>query len=382
MTIEELNKIIEEIEQKEKQYEIIKERRRNRHQRRRKKEELRKHILFFILTIPLSTSGALASYNYLNNELNNIYNGNSLKISSSKKEIIRSRIEEELGINLEDINKDNSLLINAIIENDNLTHEEKKDFSLDILKIVDSNPYILSEKAYTSLLNLEIEYENRPEYVKKSIQGEYHFSELFNKVDSKIYIYEQNGTNVKEHELIHCLLMNLENNDFPKFIKEGITELLTVENFSENPYIAVECYPFEIITIKLLCEIIGKEKVLESYSTGNINIIYDKLNEITTDIKPTRLLNEIELILNDFTNGIAPNPYKVNLVHNMFLKYFVLSKEEKDYKAFSSNLNLFDCLMEEYPYTKFIIKVAEEKYEKKLYFAKQQQNKALKKTLI
>ena len=40
---------------------------------------------------------------------------------------------------------------------------------------------------------------------------------------NNIYLYAEEDNELLEHELIHCLLMNDNNINFPTFISEGIT---------------------------------------------------------------------------------------------------------------------------------------------------------------
>ena len=115
---------------------------------------------------------------------------------------------------------------------------------------------------------------NRPHNKSSNLLGECIIIDtgLF-QIDN-IYIYSKTDEIVLEHELIHLLLMNIENRNVPYFLKEGIAELLNIEFFSNNPFLITKCYPFESLSIKMLCEITSPNTVLESYTTGNMNILY------------------------------------------------------------------------------------------------------------
>ena len=371
MTIEEIYKLIEEIEKDNKEYEKLVQERKNKLAIKRKKQEILKRIRILLTYVPLSLTGLFTLSNYIDNIQNNIYNGNNLKITKEQSEQIKAKIEEELNITIKEEALEYDLILNALLENKNLTEEQKKESSKILLKIIENNPYIKKEVTYQSLRKLNIIHKERPNNIDESIMGKYDYSEYLNYIQSIIYIYdEERLDNILEHELIHCILMNFGNNNFPRFLTEGLTEQITIENFSDNPYIATECYPYEIVATKLLCEILTKDTVLKSYTIGDINIIYKELEEITPDINSRKFIKEIEKVITQFGNQQKPQPSNIYQLRNAFLKYFILSKKEKDYSSFASNLQLFDTLMEELPYHEYLNRVEEGKYTKKTYFKK------------
>ena len=97
-----------------------------------------------------------------------LHNNNSSKVVFND---ICKVLESEFGIDLDEEN-DNSLLLNAIYCNDNLTDSEK-DFCSQYIDLFNDNPYLDKERVYHSLLNLDISYKNRPYIYEESIEGVY-----------------------------------------------------------------------------------------------------------------------------------------------------------------------------------------------------------------
>lgn len=131
----------------------------------------------------------------------NIYSGNGLIISEDEVCNMISNIEEELGITIDGEDYDSYCLLNAILENENLTDNEKNVFCR-AQKIIKDNPYINKEAAYKSLLNVDVSYKKRPFSLNNNTEGAYYPD------------YESIGVFVKDpdyrvllHEVIHCILI-------------------------------------------------------------------------------------------------------------------------------------------------------------------------------
>ncbi len=374
MSIEELNKLIDEIEWINEDYKRIRLKRKEERVFNKKKETKKiKRNIIASCCIPLSLVGLINLYLFLEKEINNPYRNNNLKITEEKALKIKSKIEQDLNIIIENNQIEEYLLLNAILENNNLTDKQKTTTCTKLINIIEDNPYIDKEYAYNSLLNVNIQYKERPTYKKKEVVGEYNNERILNYTYNDILIYNTDYENVLEHELIHCLLLTPKNDIFPCFITEGITELINDEYFSNNPYIELECYPFEILVIKMLCEITTEDIILKTYTTGNINILYNELLKIDRNTSPEKLIQELELLLNDFKENNKININQVKKLHNQLLKYFIYSKklnQEKNSKVFSSYLKLFDCLKEKDPYYNYVKIIEENGYISKSYFNK------------
>ena len=372
MDIDELNKLIEEIEKDNKEYKYTLEKIKKALQDKRKKRRLQqiKKILIAI-GIPLSIVGVISLFLLIRKEINNIYNGQNLKISSSEIEKIKTKIEEELNISINEKEINNYLMLNAIIENTKLIEEEKLETMQDAIILIKDNPYLNKECTYQALLNVDITYKERPSTKKESIIGEYHQEDFIIYYKNNIYIYDNCVENVFEHELIHCLLINYQNRKCPYFLKEGLTELLATEYFTKNPYIQTTCYPFEVLTVKILCELLSEQTILKSYTTGNMYLIYDKLSKIDEKENAKQFIEEVNRILYRRNKGQSITKEEVENIHYRFLKYYLLAfndnLNQENYERYLKYLTIFDCLAEEDYYLSFL-STSEKVNVKKLYF--------------
>ena len=249
MEIEQIYKLIEETEKINKEYhkEVIK-----RKEKRIEKEIKHKRKKFLIYSIPLSLILSINLSQLTEKKITNIYKGNKVKISYSSALKIKKELEQELKIQIPDEYLDSCLLLNAIFKNNNLSIHQKKRYGKDLIDIIKDIPSIQKEDAYFSLLKLNV---TRTFYEPETTLGKYIYKIPLNFYTSKIYLYTKEDNNVLEHELIHALLMNDKNSIYPNFLTEGITELITNEYFDENPYKEGNIYPFEMLAVKMLCEI-------------------------------------------------------------------------------------------------------------------------------
>ena len=228
--------------------------------------------LFFISLLIASTLITLEA----NNELefsNNIYDhDDNLKISNEEVDEMIDELSVELDKDL--TNKDlDYLLLYSIFSNNNITKIDKNKI-YNLIDLIDDNKYIDKDKAYRDLSLLKIEYRNREDNVEEYTSGRYLFPENI------IEIYEDNSNNeVLYHEVIHCIFNNENNTNLPNYFIEGVTELLTDEYFNEIPYLENDSYIYEVVLTKLLCELTSVDKVMLTYSTGNINYITKELDE-------------------------------------------------------------------------------------------------------
>ena len=200
-------------------------------------------------------------------DMDNMFLGSDVCVSDAR---VKSVMKElcELGYAVEYDNM-NYLLLNAIHCNDNLTDDEKE-FCCGFIDMFNDNPYLDKERVYHSLLNLDISYKNRPYIYDDSVEGVY-----IDKFKSIGIFVDDPDKAVLGHEVIHCICAN--DGCLPTFFVEGMTELLANEYFSDSPFIEFKNYPFEIYAVKMLCDTAGSDVVLEAYTTGNMNLIYEAL---------------------------------------------------------------------------------------------------------
>ncbi len=203
----------------------------------------------------------------------------TLKESSIDIETERLLGEVELLTGIETNNNKNLVLLHAVLNNNNLTESEKNYF-YNLKDIICENKYIDLVDSYDRLFNLTVIYTKRPGYYDDTVIA------IYDNTNNKIIVFENEdkfNEEIFEHELIHALFTNKTNIKLPKFFLEGVTELLTNEYFSENTYVENKTYPFEIAIVKILCEMIGSDEILKTYTTGNTETFYDKLSEFNQD---------------------------------------------------------------------------------------------------
>ena len=198
----------------------------------------------------------------------NLFSNNSVIVDSSTAESICCSLEDEFDIEL-DYENDNSLLLNAIYCNKNLSDDEKA-FCIKYLELFDDNPYLDKDRVYHSLLNLDISNKNRPPYYDKNVEGVY----IDDLKSIGIFVDDEDDT-VKAHELIHCICAN--DGELPRFFCEGMTELLTNEYFTENHFLELDNYSFEVIAVKMLCDATSSDTVLKAFTLGDMSYIYESL---------------------------------------------------------------------------------------------------------
>lgn len=361
MNIEDIYKLIEETEKLNNEYQlIIKERRMKRIKKEKSKK--RKRIITIALSCGLPT--ALVAMLHLNQFLDykekNIYRNNTLTISRKKEEEITEELKEKYNISVEETKKDKYMLLNAILENNSLPEEEKEKVLKIIKKIIDIIPYLEPETSYYSLTNLNIYHIKKPFYEKENIQGRYLYQIPINYKINNIYLYYEDKPELLEHETIHCLLTNSKNLHFPIFISEGITELLTNECFTQNPYIEDCTYCLEIISLKMLFEIINENIVLKSYITGNINLIYNELEKINPKIDPKTFIEQLDKLLISANLNMELPKEKVTEMSKIFESYFSKTKNSSNpekQKIFKYYLDLFNASKEKDAYSVYLNKI-------------------------
>lgn len=258
----------------------------------------------------------------------NIYDrDDNLKVNEDEIDEMISELSLELDSELskEDID---SLLLYSVFSNNNISEIDKKRI-YDLIVLINDCNYIDKDKAYRDLSLLKIEYIEREEDVSSNTLARYLFPENI------IEIYDNNLDNdVLFHEIIHCIFTNEKTNKLPSFIIEGVTELLDNEYFSDKHYLETTSYVYELVLIKLLCELVGSDNVMLTYSRGDINYITSELEKNSSkDIESiNELFNKIDVLFDD-TKEIDKS---------LFDEFYGLLKEvykNKEYKGDFDNLN-------------------------------------------
>ena len=304
----------------------------------------------------------------------NIYNNRNLLLSKEEEEQIENDINKINNIDTNEYNKKSLYLLKAIVDNKKLTDEEK-DEVYKIIEIVDDNKYTNLELSYKRLRNLDIEYkQTRPFYVKEETLGSYY--SLINQIN----IYEDNEKfNVKTHELIHSIYYK-NNETIPTYFKEGMTELLNNEYYSENPFYEDSIYIYEICYVKILCNLLGSDTILETYTKADINILIDELEKITKD----KFIASKIAYLDDkqFEKEKVNETDKINIKDTLNIIKELMNKKIKDteeidkdliksYESLYYNIGLYETCLENDYYKYYINYIEKNGLDEKAYFNKE-----------
>ena len=304
----------------------------------------------------------------------NIYNNRNLLLSKEEEEQIENDINKINNIDTNEYNKKSLYLLKAIVDNKKLTDEEK-DEVYKIIEIVDDNKYTNLELSYKRLRNLDIEYkQTRPFYVKEETLGSYY--SLINQIN----IYEDNEKfNVKTHELIHSIYYK-NNETIPTYFKEGMTELLNNEYYSENPFYEDSIYIYEICYVKILCNLLGSDTILETYTKADINILIDELEKITKDkfIASKIAYLDDKQFEKEKVNETDKKYIKdtLNIIKELMNKKIKDTEEiDKDliksYESLYYNIGLYETCLENDYYKHYINYIEKNGLDEKAYFNKE-----------
>lgn len=291
----------------------------------------------FLIIYKLSTMNSYFENIYY--KINNPYDNNRLTLTEDEINNIKMNLKSELKgkvpqSSLDDNNIENYFLLNAIYENDNLD-DTLKDYFYDLIEIIEDNPYLNKEKSYITLSILEYEFKERPKDVNPYIKAQF----LPNDALIEYFYDDYDGKGIEKHSIHHediHALFNLPDKKLPSFFREGVTELLRREYLNDDPYskytkvylysekyILTYTYVSEVTSVKLLCDLVGSDKVLEAYTRGDITIIYDALEKITgTREDAEALINTLNSDLNKFRqeNKLEFSTESEN-IFNQFAKY-------------------------------------------------------------
>lgn len=228
----------------------------------------------------------------------NIYSGDTLLISGEEYERALTDLEAKIDLTITDENADDILILDAVSKNSNLQDDQKK-LLYSFARMIDDNPYINKEAAYRSLLNVMVLYKDRPSYYKNNVEG------VYTEKNEVIGIFEDDPElRVLIHEFIHCIYSNSDTKELPLFISEGVTELLTNEYFSDTPFVELANYPFDVVAVKMLCDVVSPEIVLETYSTGNMDLIYDALGDYVDRDTAVKAIEMLDFSLRNYEDKL------------------------------------------------------------------------------
>ena len=282
----------------------------------------------------------------VSNNSDNTLNYSYVSMQEDEIEETISKLEEEFNIKVDDDHKDELLFLNSIYENNNFT-DKQKNVLYGVYSILDDIDSIDRENAYKALSNVEIFYNNKGEDIPSNVLGDYNYKNY------RINIYSEDVEyKILVHEVLHAIFTSSKTVDLPDAFSEGMIELLANEYFSTDPFVEELSYPYEVSFVKMLCEVVGPETVIETLCTGNFNTITNKLdNYNNTNYSSKEILDCFFKASDTVKSGKIVDNDDYN-------KKFVLMKKiyanahpyGENLKEFSYNFDLCSSVFEEDPF--------------------------------
>lgn len=215
---------------------------------------------------------------------NNLFSDNEVVISEDEQRDILGELEKTLGIRIED-NQENYLLLHAVSENPYLNRKEKEIF-YKFIEYFNDNPYINREDIYQNILNVNARFA-----LRQSLHEEENVLAVYlPDYRDIVYFHLFPSIGTIAHEDGH----SIEAKNLPRWLAEGMLELIVSEYFSEVPFLLTDIYPYEVSLVKFVCELIGTDKVLQAYTEGKVEIIYEKMDEMIGEEISEKVLGNVD----------------------------------------------------------------------------------------
>lgn len=372
-SIDELYDIIDEIENEENLTALEVRKRKHKRRKYQKREETKDEIFSNLISFGIRTFLYVFIvtrfvFSTFNGDIDedNLFDGNEIVATDEEVEDAIANLEKELGVEISSEDLNDYLLFNAVFENENLTALEK-DVIYQFLPIIRDNPYINKEYTYKGLLNVDINNIERPSSYEDSVEG------TFSLFDYGIDIFVDDEDNrVLKHELVHCIFVNEDTTRLPESFLEGMTEVLANEYFSGST-IELKNYVYETIYVKLLCEIVGSDRVLVAFTTGNMNVIYDCIDNCLGVDNSKDIIERFDAILMNYDDVEAVDRTEISDILLTMKSYGELSMYENDSSdcSYLKYIEILQCLLLDYPYDEYVFAVFDNDYPDKIYFNKE-----------
>ena len=295
----------------------------------------------------------------------------ALNIPSQSK--MQSEVESYFGeeTDLEKENRNLQKLLYVIINNDNLSFKEKN-IAYTLKDMINENEFLNANIARSSLSKLDVEYDCE---VNKNLGDNVLAS--YNNVTHIIKVYgkevETSDATIT-HELIHCIYTRQAYETTPTYFVEGMTELLNNEYLSDNPYVEVHSYPFEITAVKIFCELVGSDNVLKAYSTGDFSSISANLEKIGGTENTKKFINNLTDVFEARSSNKEIDEDKFNQVITYLDSYFTYLKDNKNgeeqYDNYIYYRGIMECMISETSIDDYYTYLSEKGALYKPYFAK------------
>lgn len=221
------------------------------------------------------------------------------QVHSLQQDLLLGRVENPFSDGNEMItDKDAAvnLLMGAFDLNPFIEEEDVK-IASSLKQYFLDNPYLNYERIYDRYLSLDI-----VDLPMKSETTTIKTTAQYNPTENEVYNYvEEGGKSFKdyrdhlEHELVH-----MTGSFECSFLNEGMTTLLTSEYMNDFSLEGMAYYDHVLIT-KCLCEMIGSDKMLEAYSTCQMDIVKTELLKLNSDAS---CYEELIAVMNDYHQAL------------------------------------------------------------------------------
>lgn len=233
-----------------------------------------------------------------------------------------------------------NLLIEAINKNPKLEKQDKEIIA-SLKSYLEDNTYLKYEELYKNFMSLDILYldETKQKYddkINKFIITEASYIKGKNQIIDYNYQKETETDHKTEitHEVMHMT------GSFPyKYvsINEGMTELLTCEYCNGG---IPQSYNGNVMITRLMIEIIGKDRMLKSYSEQNWKIITDALKEVNpSDYDYEMLLSVLE---KNYYYLWTTSEKEKQKIYNAFYPYLCHDNKDNEKKLYNYVYDIWD----------------------------------------
>ena len=277
-------------------------------------------------------------------------------------------VEEQTSLDTEQ--NENMILFYHVLENNNLS-EKEKNLIYELSEMIKENPYIDVNLSCRALRNLRIVYKERPEEYSNTVVA------IYSSEDNEISVFTSREDVPREiliHEIIHCIFNNIRTYNLPDYLVEGTKELLTNEYCSEKPFVEQETYPFETNMSKLLCEMVGSDTVLKTYTDGNIDNIKECLQESMGQEETDVFMGKLSALFSKFKKNRKVSTTDIKFILDYTDKYFTEKfKETNDQDVLARYIyykDIIKLMTYESPYEKYIEYVIEKGTYSTVFFSK------------
>lgn len=271
------------------------------------------------------------------------------------KEKKLTELQDRLGITIDPEVDDNLLILYYGFTNKNLNSEEKEGF-IYLIDLLRDNPYVNVNLSSRAIANLDVEYRNK--FLEKETLAA-NYRPISNTV--RMYLDSSMSDTVYVHELIHAIFHQGKAASLPKFMTEGMTELLTNEYCEYDWYNELYSYVYETVMIKVLCEMTSSDTVLKTYTLGDMKYLTDDLNKYFTEEETKRFIKLTTDIFNITDYDVAVPQKDLDELLQLSDKYMKIKYPEQENvkKRYSYYRGILENMSHEKPYYDGVIYICE-----------------------